>query len=94
MNLIEPMIMHLMVVKRKENLLSIVHTSVCGDSLKRIWQSNCGGPQTSLENYGYRDERYGDRHLTLSPRSDYLKALVSKNGAGYPDPRENKYSGS
>ena len=54
MNLIELMIMHLMVVKRKENLLSIAHTSVCGDSLKRIWRVNSSGLETSLENCGYR----------------------------------------
>ena len=54
MNSIELMIMHLMVVKRKENLLSIAHTSVCGDSLKRIWRVNSGGPGLCLENKRYR----------------------------------------
>lgn len=54
MSLIGLMIMPPMVVTKKENLLSIAHISVCGDSLKRIWRVNSSGLETSLENCGYR----------------------------------------
>ena len=54
MSLIGLMIMPPMVVAKKENLLSIAHISVCGDSLKRIWRVNLGGPGLCLENKRYR----------------------------------------
>ena len=54
MNLIELMIMLQREVLRRENLLSIEHISVCGDSSNRIWRVNSSGLETSLENCGYR----------------------------------------
>ena len=39
-----------------------------------IRQINRGGPRTRLENAGYGDELYGDRHFSLAPNEklDFL----------------------
>ena len=78
MNLIGLMIMQILMVLKTLNemlvLLSVVHISVCGDSLKRIWRVNLGGPGLCLENKRYRVSGMGIDTSAL--RHTYIPALV------------------